>query len=164
MGEQQSKSLEALLATKNKRISEELTKIRVGISLDVLSIYRLIALLDYQILHRELEATLCATQEKLEATDMELEKQKTLNEKLENDLLSMNTANTDVASDPGRDLLTGLERSKKSAVSILHAAPRVYLIFSSVLLGIVISVNTDTIHVSGRYLNLANCDQSKGSV
>ncbi|KAF8628917.1 hypothetical protein AX15_003695 [Amanita polypyramis BW_CC] len=100
---QQSKSLEALLAAKNKRISEELTKIR--------------------ILHKELEAMLCATREKLEATDSELEKQKGLNEKLENDLLSMNTANTDVASDPGRDVLMGLDRSKKAAESSSRSTP-----------------------------------------
>jgi len=70
-----------------------------------------------QILYGELEVALQSTQEKLETTNLELEKQKALNEKLEIDLLSMNAANTEIASDPGRDVLTGLERSKKSAVS-----------------------------------------------
>ncbi|KAF8348313.1 CASP C terminal-domain-containing protein [Amanita rubescens] len=100
---QQSRSLEFLLATKNKRISEELTKIR--------------------ILYGELEVALQSTQEKLETTNLELEKQKALNEKLEIDLLSMNAANTEIASDPGRDLLTGLERSKKSAESSTRSTP-----------------------------------------
>ncbi|KAK2464237.1 hypothetical protein APHAL10511_003694 [Amanita phalloides] len=100
---QYSKSLEALLATKNKRISEELTKIR--------------------ILYGELEATLRATQEKLETTNLELERQTALNERLENDLLSMNTANADATSDPGRDVLTGLERSKKSLESSARSTP-----------------------------------------
>ncbi|KAF8635236.1 hypothetical protein AX17_004009 [Amanita inopinata Kibby_2008] len=90
---QQSKSLEALLATKNKRILEELTKFR--------------------ILHGELEASLHAAQEKLSNTTSELEKQNALNEKLENDLLSMNTTNNDGASDTGIDVLAGLERNKK---------------------------------------------------
>ncbi|KIM91916.1 hypothetical protein PILCRDRAFT_57062 [Piloderma croceum F 1598] len=67
---QQGKSLEALLATKSKRIQEELTKFR--------------------ILHNELEASLESVQEQLEYTSSELEKQKILNEKLENDLVAMN--------------------------------------------------------------------------
>lgn len=97
------KSLEALLAVKNKRILEELTKIR--------------------ILHGELEVMLGATQEKLEITNLELEKQKVLNEKLENDLLSMNTAKNEVPSDPGLDLLAGLDKSKKSGDSSSRSTP-----------------------------------------
>ncbi|KAF9010535.1 CASP C terminal-domain-containing protein [Cyathus striatus] len=66
---QRGKSLEALLSTKNKRILEELTRLR--------------------ILHSELDASLQTANDRLEAASSELEKQKLLNEKLENDLLSM---------------------------------------------------------------------------
>ncbi|PFH53829.1 hypothetical protein AMATHDRAFT_73241 [Amanita thiersii Skay4041] len=91
---QPTKSLEVLLATKNKRILEELTKFR--------------------ILHGELEASFQAAQEELNVTTLELEKQKALNEKLENDLLSMNTANNDATPESGFDVLASLERSKKT--------------------------------------------------
>ncbi|KAI0374103.1 hypothetical protein BV20DRAFT_1033504 [Pilatotrama ljubarskyi] len=66
---QQGKPLEVLLATKNKRILEELTKFR--------------------ILHAELETALQSVQSQLAATESELEKQRALNEKLETDLLQM---------------------------------------------------------------------------
>ncbi|KAI0082064.1 hypothetical protein K474DRAFT_1655999 [Panus rudis PR-1116 ss-1] len=66
---QHGKSLEVLLAIKNKRILEELTK--------------------YRILHGEYEASLKATQSQLAETESELQKQKALNEQLENDLLQM---------------------------------------------------------------------------
>ncbi|KAI0663567.1 CASP C terminal-domain-containing protein [Cubamyces menziesii] len=66
---QQGKPLEVLLATKNKRILEELTKFR--------------------ILHAELETALQSVQSQLAATEFELEKQRALNEKLETDLLQM---------------------------------------------------------------------------
>ncbi|KAI0789119.1 CASP C terminal-domain-containing protein [Abortiporus biennis] len=91
---QRGKSLEVLLATKNKRILEELTKFR--------------------ILHGELEASLNATQVELATTEAELQKQKFLNEKLENDLLQMDKhkPNGDVSgahtpADP--DALAGLD-------------------------------------------------------
>ncbi|TCD63439.1 hypothetical protein EIP91_005410 [Steccherinum ochraceum] len=70
---QRGRSLEVLLATKNKRISEELAKFRV--------------------LHSELEASLLAIEAQLTATQADLEKQKALNEKLENDLLQMDRHN-----------------------------------------------------------------------
>ncbi|ESK96561.1 golgi membrane protein [Moniliophthora roreri MCA 2997] len=89
----QAKSLEALLATKNKRIMEELTRFR--------------------ILHGELEASLQSTQERLSATSSELEKQKSLNEKLENDLLSMNNHKTNDTPDTS-DVLSGLDIGKKT--------------------------------------------------
>ncbi|KAG7098747.1 hypothetical protein E1B28_000657 [Marasmius oreades] len=86
---QQAKSLEALLATKNKRIMEELTKFR--------------------ILHGELEASLQATREQLSSASSELEQQKALNEKLENDLLSMNSHRTeDAGSSDTADILAGI--------------------------------------------------------
>lgn len=99
-----------------------------------------------QILYGELEAALRFTQEKLETTNLELEKQKTLNEKLEIDLLSMNTANTEIASDPGRDLLTGLERSRKSPVSLTQI---LFFRYHRTLPGILNSVNSNPVHVSG---------------
>ncbi|GBE81022.1 CASP C terminal-domain-containing protein [Sparassis latifolia] len=71
---QRGKSLEVLLATKNKRILEELTKFR--------------------ILHGELEASLRSTQADLAFTESELEKQRVLNERLENDLLHMDQRKT----------------------------------------------------------------------
>ncbi|KAF8518766.1 CASP C terminal-domain-containing protein [Gautieria morchelliformis] len=67
---QQGRSLETLLAAKNKRILEELTKFRV--------------------LHGELEASLRSVSEDLANNKDELEKQKLLNEKLEIDLLQVN--------------------------------------------------------------------------
>lgn len=67
---QEGKSLEALLATKNKRLQEELTKFR--------------------ILHGELEASLQVLEKQLETSSSELKRQKLLNEKLETDLLAMN--------------------------------------------------------------------------
>ncbi|KAL0579169.1 hypothetical protein V5O48_002850 [Marasmius crinis-equi] len=91
---QQAKSLEALLATKNKRIMEELTKFR--------------------ILHGELEASLQATQEQLKTASSELEQQKALNEKLENDLLSMNNHKTE-DTDSSSDVLGGLDTGRKES-------------------------------------------------
>ncbi|KAI0358369.1 hypothetical protein OH77DRAFT_1494092 [Trametes cingulata] len=72
---QQGKPLEVLLATKNKRILEELTKFR--------------------ILHAELETALQSVQSQLAATESELEKQRALNEKLETDLLQMDQRKAD---------------------------------------------------------------------
>ncbi|KAI0000520.1 CASP C terminal-domain-containing protein [Russula vinacea] len=62
-------SLEALLATKNKRILEELTKFR--------------------ILHGELEASLQRANDDLASTTSELEKHRQLNERLESDILKI---------------------------------------------------------------------------
>ncbi|KAF7306052.1 Golgi membrane protein [Mycena chlorophos] len=96
------KTLEALLATKNKKLLEELTRFR--------------------ILHTELEASLASAEEQLVATKADLEKQKDLNEKLETDLLSMNShkssENLAVAAETdATDLLAGLDlgRKKESA-------------------------------------------------
>ncbi|KAF9231653.1 CASP C terminal-domain-containing protein [Melanogaster broomeanus] len=66
---QHGKSLEVLLASKNKRILEELTRFR--------------------ILHRSLEESLRSTQSELDTTRAELSKQSSLNEKLETDLLAL---------------------------------------------------------------------------
>ncbi|KAL4074255.1 CASP C terminal-domain-containing protein [Scleroderma yunnanense] len=66
---QPGKSLEMLLATKNKRMLEELTRFR--------------------IIHSTLEESLKTTQTELETTQSELSKQRELNEKLETDLLAL---------------------------------------------------------------------------
>ncbi|KAH9083859.1 CASP C terminal-domain-containing protein [Lactarius deliciosus] len=84
-------SLEALLATKNKRILEELTKFR--------------------ILHTELEASLQCAQDDLASTTQELEKHRRLNERLETDLLKIEQhGNGDATpADPAEDdVLAGL--------------------------------------------------------
>ncbi|KAJ7703003.1 CASP C terminal-domain-containing protein [Mycena rosella] len=98
---QRGKTLEALLATKNKKILEELTKFR--------------------IIHAELEASLAAAEEQLTSTSTELEKQKILNEKLENDLVSMNShkPNGDLppAEIDSTDVLAGLDLGRKAVCS-----------------------------------------------
>ncbi|KAH9954130.1 CASP C terminal-domain-containing protein [Russula dissimulans] len=79
-------SLEALLATKNKRILEELTKFRVGL------LYLCVVTLcanSVQILHGELEASLQRAKDDLASTTSELEKHRELNERLESDLLKL---------------------------------------------------------------------------
>ncbi|THH12105.1 hypothetical protein EW146_g7817 [Bondarzewia mesenterica] len=106
----QAKSLEVLLATKNKRILEELTKFR--------------------ILHGELEASLQQIRDELASTASELEKQRALNERLETDLLQLNkhgqsqgqngkthVNGTDVPQtefDSDEDVLAGLDLGKKA--------------------------------------------------
>ncbi|KAJ7346876.1 CASP C terminal-domain-containing protein [Mycena albidolilacea] len=95
---QRGNTLEALLATKNKRILEELTKFR--------------------IIHAELEISLQTAEERLATTTAELEKQKILNEKLENDLVSMNShkSNGDLPSSESdsTDVLAGLDLGRKT--------------------------------------------------
>ncbi|KAI1794075.1 CASP C terminal-domain-containing protein [Ganoderma leucocontextum] len=107
---QRGKSLEVLLATKNKRILEELTKFR--------------------ILHGELEAALHSVQSQLEVTESELDKQRALNEKLETDLLQMDQRKGDTgATSPANgtstpvDVLAGLELGKKSGESPARNTP-----------------------------------------
>jgi homeobox protein cut-like len=91
------KSLEALLATKNKKIMEELTKFR--------------------ILHNDLEASLRAAEERIQSTASELERQKELNEKLETDLFSVNQQQAEIEAQPpsqtSADILSGLNIGKK---------------------------------------------------
>ncbi|KAF8070611.1 CASP C terminal-domain-containing protein [Lyophyllum atratum] len=103
---QEGNSLEALLATKNKRILEELTKFRV--------------------IPHACEESLQAAEDKLKTTSSELEKQTALNDKLENDLLSMNKHrhNGDATPSESRlDVLADLELgSKKPSDSASRAA------------------------------------------
>ncbi|KZS93958.1 hypothetical protein SISNIDRAFT_453667 [Sistotremastrum niveocremeum HHB9708] len=83
----QNKSLEVLLASKNKRMLDELTKFRV--------------------LHGELEASLTRISAELEEHKAELQKQKELNEKLELDLLQVHKSSTPPDSNGELNLLGG---------------------------------------------------------
>ncbi|KAH7911987.1 CASP C terminal-domain-containing protein [Hygrophoropsis aurantiaca] len=105
---QHGKSLEALLATKNKRILEELTRFR--------------------ILHSELTESLKAAEEQLASASSELRKQKQLNEKLENDLLSMDQHKPNGTSDLSAstsqvDVLSSLDLGKKAIDSSSRSTP-----------------------------------------
>lgn len=98
---QRGKPLEVLLATKNKRILEELTKFR--------------------ILHGELEASLQAAQGELATKDAELEKQRALNDRLETDLLQMDQRKANgvvfdaaASNEQPLDALAGIELGRKT--------------------------------------------------
>lgn len=114
---QEGKSLEALLATKNKRLQEELTKFRVG---RMLCVCETSLNLHLQVLHGELEASLQVLEKQLETSTSELKRQKMLNEKLETDLLAMNdhkmNGNTALTEgEPGP--LANLDLGNKSMVT-----------------------------------------------
>ncbi|KAF7428227.1 hypothetical protein PC9H_007448 [Pleurotus ostreatus] len=88
---EQGNSLEALLAAKNKRILGELTRLR--------------------ILYTELEESYNTSEQRLMEASSELISQKALNERLENDLLSMNQHGGKPADSPptdGADVLAEL--------------------------------------------------------
>jgi homeobox protein cut-like len=70
-GKPQGDTLEKLLLARNKKLSEELTILRVS--------------------HQDLQTRLQDLQEELSRTNAELEKSQNLNEKLENDLVDMQT-------------------------------------------------------------------------
>ncbi|CAE7146035.1 unnamed protein product [Rhizoctonia solani] len=97
---QQGQSLEGLLMAKNRKLLEELTKLRVA--------------------HSELESSLQAVSEEVIHARTELEKQTSLNEKLENDLLQINQRASNgipekEESAPGsQDGLSGLNLGRKS--------------------------------------------------
>ncbi|KAG8720332.1 hypothetical protein FRC08_000560 [Ceratobasidium sp. 394] len=97
---QRGQSLEGLLMVKNRKLLEELTKIRV--------------------LHSELESSLQAVSEELVHTRAELEKQTALNEKLENDLLHINQRPSNGAAEKNestlapQDGLAGLKLGQKA--------------------------------------------------
>ena len=128
---QQGKSLEVLLATKNKKILEELTRFRVGrrsgVTITSLSF-------QLQILHGELEASLQAAQEELITVNSKLEKQQQLDEKLENDLLDIekhqqaqvngkHEARDSLKGTTSSDALAGIELGKKPSVCISLSKP-----------------------------------------
>ena len=77
-----------------------------------------------QILHGELEASLLSVQADLANAEIELEKQRALNEKLENDLLQVQTHNSTSSTLNGTstpaedDVLAGLDLGKKPGVSL----------------------------------------------
>ena len=92
---QHGKSLEVLLASKNKRILEELTRFRVSLPLfDHRYRHDTRNHTLHQILHTSLEESLKSTQSELDTARTELSKQKSLNEKLETDLLALDNRST----------------------------------------------------------------------
>ncbi|EJD42675.1 hypothetical protein AURDEDRAFT_145653 [Auricularia subglabra TFB-10046 SS5] len=104
--QQHGKSLEALLAAKNKRILEELTKFR--------------------IMHGELEASLKAAQDELESSRAELARRTALNEKLENDLLTLNRSTPTPANgekDEAEGGLAGVLDPKARSTPIPFGSP-----------------------------------------
>ena len=139
---QRGRSLEVLLATKNKRISEELAKFRVRHPWILMS-YKS-AEFEIQVLHSELEASLMAAEAQLAATEADLQKQKTLNEKLENDLVQMDrhnpvvrasvNLNGDVAGSgthtplegAADDILAGLDLGKKVSCPKIEYGPGIH--------------------------------------
>ncbi|CAA7261704.1 unnamed protein product [Cyclocybe aegerita] len=95
----QGKSLETLLATKNKRLQDELTKLRN--------------------LRSELEDHLRNSQEKLDTANVELEKQRDLNEKLENDLVLINNESSNgPTQDTDDDVLASLDIGKNAETPV----------------------------------------------
>ena len=72
-------------------------------------------LADYieQILHNELEQSLQSSEHQLEKATSELDRQKHLNEKLENDLLSINQDKDHSAAHSEHDLLANLDIGKR---------------------------------------------------
>lgn len=80
-------------------------------------------------MHGELEASIQAAEERLISTNSELDKQKELNERLENDLLHMDKHNT--TGRPGShsplpeltslDALAGIELGKKPTVRLINS-------------------------------------------
>ncbi|KAF8739623.1 CASP C terminal, partial [Rhizoctonia solani] len=104
---QQGQTLEGLLMAKNRKLLEELTKIRVA--------------------HSELELSLQAVSEEVIHTRTELEKQTSLNERLENDLLQINqrASNGPVEKEEtipsGQEGLSGLNLGRKST-NLEHSA------------------------------------------
>jgi homeobox protein cut-like len=77
------------------------------------------------VLHGELEASLRFAEERLATADAELEKQKTLNERLENDLLQLDKHKAEPSNgdiyDPlssSHDLLADLDLGKKPQVGL----------------------------------------------
>lgn len=67
-----------------------------------------------QILHGELEESLQNSRQQLEILTLDLEKQKQLNENLENDLLSINKENGHGVADAEVDILTKLDTGKRT--------------------------------------------------
>lgn len=86
-----------------------------------------------KILHGELEAQLLSTQGELVNAEVELEKQRALNEKLENDLLQIQTHNPGSKAVNGDstpaadDVLAGLDLGKKPGVSEMALALAIFV-------------------------------------
>jgi homeobox protein cut-like len=111
-------------------------------------------------MHSELEQSLQSVQDRLNITSSELEQQKILNEKLENDLLSVNKhkPNGDMIP-PESGSLDSLDLGKKSTVqySSLPSDLVTYAVQG-------LDNSTDTLHVICRYLHPTYCHQSARSI
>ncbi|CAE6431019.1 unnamed protein product [Rhizoctonia solani] len=107
---QQGQTLEGLLMAKNRKLLEELTKIRVA--------------------HSELDSSLQAVSEEVIHARTELEKQTALNERLENDLLQINQrasngpVEKEETASSGQDGLSGLNLGRKSTNLERSATPQ----------------------------------------
>jgi hypothetical protein len=174
---QQGKSLEVLLATKNKRILEELTRFRVRLLFLLLVstlhlINKIIAVVS-QILRTSLEASLRSMQDELADTRAELVKQQALCEKLETDLMALNTNNGSGSREEGGEsgesgiAGLGLELGLRSKVFLLlkklfrvvdgnNMAGRSWPEHNA--------LDANTFHVFCGYVHPSNCDQSTGSI
>lgn len=101
-----------LLASKNKRILEELTRFRVSLPVVPWRHHNIPIYALYQILHTSLEESVKSTQSELDTIRAELSKQKALNEKLETDLLALDNRSVNAPSTSGttavEDALAGL--------------------------------------------------------
>jgi homeobox protein cut-like len=81
-----------------------------------------------QVLHGELETSLRSAEQRLASADAELEKQKLLNERLENDLLQLDRHNVEQPNggdtDPlSNDFLADLDLGRKTGVSYSPSSP-----------------------------------------
>jgi homeobox protein cut-like len=94
------KSLESLLALKNKRLQEDLTRMRVciGPSFDVACEDVVLTPVIVQVAHEELQSAFAAMEAELSCLRAEHDKVKSLNERLEGDLLRVNQRGFQVAS------------------------------------------------------------------
>lgn len=118
-------SLEALLAIKNKRIVDELTKIRVGHSIYSAGLAYSQMLICFQIAHTDLESTLQEVSEELRLTKCELEEKRALNERLELDLLQLETRKSSgsyLTPDVPKDGLSDLDLGGKNATGVRYAS------------------------------------------
>lgn len=115
-----------------------------------------------------MEASIQAAEERLVSTNAELEKQKALNEKLENDLVHMDNHNmngrgdgavTPLESNP-LDALAGIELGKKLSVGAERSSRSPPHFFD---LGFPGPNYTYSLRIVCRYFHFAYCDKSTGS-
>jgi homeobox protein cut-like len=154
---QEGKSLEALLATKNKRLQEELTKFRVGW---MFCVCETSLSLHLQILHGELEASLQVLEKQLETSTSELKRQKMLNEKLETDLLAMDDhkMNGNAFAEGEPDPLANLDLGNKLMVTKFSFLSQIK--FQPLHQGYISTYKSSTLHLFRRYVHSSHCHKS----